>query len=163
MLIIGRVMGWRVLAVYLGSIILLALGFGIGLDWFTGATGIEIAPTIEHEHGLNPIVTWGSAGLLTFFIMLHFMNRLERKFIRRKNDITTGPAMDLKIDGMNCSHCQQTVTQSIMNVPGVTGADVSLETGQARIEGTNVDPAAVTKAIEAVGYRVINENTSPTQ
>lgn len=157
MLIIGRVMGWRVLAIYLGSIVLLALSFGLGLDWLTGATGIQITPTVAHEHGLNPIVTWGTAGLLTFFIVLHFMNKLERRFVRKKAYEPTGAAMDIKIDGMHCSHCERTVMQAIMNVPGVTDADVSLDTGQAHIEGANVELAAIAKAVESVGYRVTNE------
>jgi uncharacterized protein len=155
MLIIGRVMGWRVLAVYLGSIVLLALSFGIGLDWLTGATGIEIAPVMEHQHGLNPVITWGAAGLLTFFIVLHFVGKLERKFIRGKVRESQGPIMDIKIDGMHCSHCEKTVTQAILNVPGVTAAKVSLDTGRARLEGTNVDLHAVARAVEAVGYRVV--------
>ena len=156
MLIIGRVMGWRVLGVYLGSIILLALSFGFGLDWLTGTTGINIVPMIEHEHGLNPIITWGTAGLLTFFMMLHFMDKIERRFVRRKVVESAGATMDIKIDGMNCSHCQRTVTQAIMNVPGVTDADVSLDTGQAHIEGENVRVEDVTKAVEAVGYKVVS-------
>lgn len=65
--------------------------------------------------------------------------------------------MDIKIDGMNCSHCQHTVTQAIMNVPGVTDADVSLDTGQAHIEGTSVSLEAVAKAVAAVGYKVVSE------
>ena len=157
MIIIGRVMGWRVLSVYLGSIIVLALSFGLGLDWLTGVTGWQVTPLMEHEHGLNPILTWGTAGLLTFFIVLHFTKRLERRLARRKTNETKESAMDLKIEGMHCSHCERTVTQAILNVPGVTSADVSLDTGQAHVEGANVTLDAVQKAVTAVGYRVINE------
>ncbi len=163
MLIIGRVMGWRVLAVYLGSIIVLALSFGFGLDWLTGATGWQITPMMEHDHGLNPVITWGTAGLLTFFIVLHFTKRLERRFVRRKTLESKGSAMDIKIEGMHCSHCERTVTQAIMNVSGVTEAVVSLASGQARIEGEEVTLEAVTKAVEAVGYRVISEKPLPPQ
>ena len=67
--------------------------------------------------------------------------------------------MIVKIEGMHCPHCQKTVTQAILNVPGVTAASVSHETGQAHIEGENVDAAAVTKAVEAVGYKVQSEAT----
>lgn len=155
MLIIGRVMGWRVLGVYLGSIIVLALSFGFGLDWLTGATGLQITPLMDHDHGLNPIITWGSVGLLTFFIVLHFTRRLERRFAGRKTLESKGSAMDIKIEGMTCSHCERTVTQAIMNVPGVTQANVSLASGRAHIEGEDVTLEAVTKAVEAVGYRVV--------
>ena len=78
MLIILRVMGWRVLAVYLGSIALLALGFGLGLDWLIAHTGLSVTTAIEHEHLLPDWITWGSAGLLTFFIALHFVDQIDR-------------------------------------------------------------------------------------
>jgi uncharacterized membrane protein YraQ (UPF0718 family)/copper chaperone CopZ len=159
MLIIGRVMGWRVLAVYLGSIFLLALGFGIGLDWLTGATGIHVMPMMEHDHRLNPIITWGTAGLLTFFIVLHFMKKLESKLARKKTAEIEGSNMDIKIEGMHCSHCVKTVTQALKNTPGVTFVEVFLDSGSAHVEGNQLNRDTLAYAIEEVGYRVKPEKT----
>jgi hypothetical protein len=158
MLIIGRVMGWRVLTVYLGSIIVLALGFGIGLDWLAGAAGVHVMPMMDHDHSMNPVITWGTAGLLTFFIVLHFMKRLDRKSRPRTKTETTGSEMDIQIEGMHCSHCVRTVSDSLRSVPGVTAVDVSLENGRAHVEGSNVTLQAVQKAVETVGYRVTTDN-----
>ena len=154
MLIIGRVMGWRVLGVYLSSIILLALGFGFGLDWLTGATGIQINPMMQHDHGLNPILTWGTAGLLTFFIVLHFMRKMERRLASKSVVMTGEPAMDLKIEGMHCSHCVQTVTDALKNAPGVTFVEVFLDSGSAHVQGDHLDRNVLSYAIEEVGYKV---------
>ncbi|MDD5087644.1 MAG: SO_0444 family Cu/Zn efflux transporter [bacterium] len=152
MLIIARVMGWRVLATYLGSIALLALGFGLGLDWLTAHIGLSVATPMVHHHMLPDWITWGSAGLLTFFIARHFMDRIDKRFFRRKT--VSEQAVELLIEGMTCSHCVKTVSDALKQVPGVTKADVNLATGRAQVEGKNLDRDALKKAVESVGYRI---------
>jgi len=152
MLIIARVMGWRVLATYLASIGLLALGFGLGLDWLIAHTGLSVATPMVHEHLLPDWITWGSAGLLTFFIALHFVEQIDKKFFRRKTVSET--AMELQIEGMTCSHCVKTVTDALQNVPGVTKADVNLATGRAQVEGEYLDRDALERAVGGVGYKI---------
>lgn len=154
MLIIGRVMGWRVLAVYLASIALLALGFGAGLDFLTAQTGLTISSAATHEHMLPDWITWGSAGLLTFFVTLHFVEGFERRFLRRKQMAGVGTGMDLMVEGMTCSHCVRTVTDTLKNVPGVTAVKVTLETGRAHVDGENLDREKLAEAVKSAGYRV---------
>ena len=60
----------------------------------------------------------------------------------------------MNVEGMTCSHCVRTVTESLQNVPGVTAVDVSLTTGTARVEGENLDRTALRMAVEEVGYTV---------
>ncbi len=163
MIIIGRVMGTKVLAVYLGSIALLALGFGILLDFIVQASGQPIIPSIYHDHtGLGAWITWLSAGLLTFFIVLHSFEKLARKF-SKSNAVSSMNTMDLEITGMNCSHCVRAVTDSLKTVPGVTNADVSLDTGYARVTGDALDRALLVQAVESVGYGVKTSPQSATE
>ena len=59
----------------------------------------------------------------------------------------------LKIDGMSCEHCVRAVSGALEQVPGVeTVVEVSLEQGEARIEGS-ADTASLIAAIEQEGYR----------
>lgn len=153
MIIIGRVMGFRVLAVYLASIALLALGFGAGLDLFVSQTGITIESAAAHEHMLPHWITWGSAGLITFFITLHFVERFDRRFLRRKT-MAGENGVDLIVEGMTCSHCVRTVTDTLKNVPGVTAVNVSLEGGHAHIDGENLDKTKLAEAVKSAGYGV---------
>ena len=62
--------------------------------------------------------------------------------------------LDLRVDGMNCSHCVATVSQSLKAVPGVTAAEVSLETGIAHVEGEGLDRERLETAVVGVGYKV---------
>jgi copper chaperone len=68
--------------------------------------------------------------------------------------------LTLKIDGMTCAGCVRSVKKVLEEVPGVHGAEVSLERGEAVVQfdraRSNQDPVAVLKAaVEAAGYDVL--------
>jgi copper chaperone len=52
---------------------------------------------------------------------------------------------------MTCNHCVMAVKKALSRVPGVERAEVSLERGEALVEG-NADPKALIQAVEAEGY-----------
>jgi copper chaperone len=60
--------------------------------------------------------------------------------------------LKLKVEGMTCDHCVMAVKKALSRVPGVERAEVSLERGEALVEG-NADPKALIQAVEAEGYR----------
>ena len=60
--------------------------------------------------------------------------------------------LKLKVEGMTCNHCVMAVKKALSRVPGVERAEVSLERGEALVEG-NADPKALILAVEAEGYR----------
>jgi copper chaperone len=60
--------------------------------------------------------------------------------------------LKLKVEGMTCNHCVMAVKKALLKVPGVERAEVSLERGEALVEG-NADPKALIQAVEEEGYR----------
>jgi copper chaperone len=60
--------------------------------------------------------------------------------------------LKLKVEGMTCNHCVMAVKKALSRVPGVERAEVSLERGEALVEG-NADPKALIRAVEEEGYR----------
>lgn len=57
----------------------------------------------------------------------------------------------LEVKGMTCMHCVSAVKKALEAVPGVERAEVSLEPGEARVEG-EADPRALVEAVKAEGY-----------
>ncbi|WP_332671248.1 heavy-metal-associated domain-containing protein [Aromatoleum sp.] len=60
----------------------------------------------------------------------------------------------IKVEGMSCGGCVRSVTEALKAQPGVGDAEVTLETGQARID---YDPALVSvaqlrQAVEDAGF-----------
>ncbi|ALG73979.1 heavy metal transporter [Azospirillum thiophilum] len=61
--------------------------------------------------------------------------------------------LTLKVSGMSCGHCAQTVTRAVEALPSVDRALVDLKAGEVSIEGT-AEEAAIRQAIEDAGYEV---------
>ena len=53
---------------------------------------------------------------------------------------------------MMCKHCQKHVFDALSKVEGVVEVEVSLENKKALIKGTNLDKAALIKAVVDEGY-----------
>ncbi len=62
----------------------------------------------------------------------------------------------LKVTGMSCSGCAETVTGALKAVNGVTEVDVSLDAGRAVVQydEKRTAPGDLKSAIEAAGYGV---------
>lgn len=63
----------------------------------------------------------------------------------------------LKIEGMNCNHCANTIKALVEQEPGVKMATVSFDEGQARIL---YDPQAIAEdhlvaVVQGPGFRVV--------
>ena len=63
----------------------------------------------------------------------------------------------VKVEGMSCEHCVQSVTKTVTALPGVGGVAVDLETGTVTVEHdpdiTNV--IKIKAEIEDQGYDVV--------
>jgi len=67
--------------------------------------------------------------------------------------------IELKISGMTCDHCVDTVSTALTSIDGVDNVDVSLSAGTATIKSTNgVTTSAMIDAIEAKGFKAIDNN-----
>ena len=62
----------------------------------------------------------------------------------------------MKIEGMMCQHCQARVKKALEAVDGVESADVSFESGTAKVALKNaVSDDVLKKAVEDQDYKVI--------
>jgi copper chaperone len=63
--------------------------------------------------------------------------------------------VELKVEGMDCQGCVQSVTRMLNGVPGVEKVDVSLEQARARVtyDPAKSGPAQLRRAIERAGYK----------
>lgn len=57
----------------------------------------------------------------------------------------------LTVEGMSCDHCERTVEDALLAVPGVTSATADSDADRATIEG-EAEVDALVRAIEDAGY-----------
>ncbi|UFP94187.1 heavy-metal-associated domain-containing protein [Gloeobacter morelensis] len=60
-------------------------------------------------------------------------------------------AIELKITGMTCAGCEESVAWILKAQPGVEAVAVDLSTGRAIVEG-DTDPERLTAAVAAQGF-----------
>ncbi len=62
----------------------------------------------------------------------------------------------IRIKGMSCEHCVQSVTKALAAIAGLSKVVVNLESGEARYEEEQpTDTAVIKKAIIQIGFEVL--------
>jgi len=148
--LISREMGRKSAVVYLLSIVIGAIAFGLLIDYVLPARWFAIDgmhAACQHAGEVSMFSTVCSVIL----VILLIYTLIKQKIHTHK--ITGTMTKEYIIKGMNCPHCQATVTKSISAVPGVENVDVNLSTGRAVVEGAhNADD--VVAAVRNAGFDV---------
>lgn len=151
--LISREMGRKAAVIYLGAIIVGAMAFGLAVDYLLPASWFDLgaihsAACHGGEHAGFGLFASVCSAVLVALLIVSFVRRYKH------NRITiTEMTKEYIIKGMNCPHCQATVTKSISAVPGVTAVDVNLSTGVATVEGAH-NPADVASAVRSAGFDI---------
>lgn len=65
-------------------------------------------------------------------------------------------AIEYKVTGMTCSHCEMSIREEVTEVPGVQEIQVSAQTGQLIVSGSDdIDNDKVLAAVEEAGYSAV--------
>lgn len=149
--LISREMGRRAAVIYLASIIIGAMGFGLTIDyllppdWFR----IENVQAMAGKTFEFRLFSTVCSAVLAVLLVVTFI-----KGYRHNQTTVSTMTKEYTIKGMNCSHCQSTVAKSISSVKGVKQVAVNLSTGIASVEGEhNADD--VVAAVRNAGFDVV--------
>jgi uncharacterized membrane protein YraQ (UPF0718 family)/copper chaperone CopZ len=147
---ISKVMGRRTAAIYLATVALSAIAGGLLLDAIYQAGSFQGA--MEHPWMLPGWLKSVSAVLVTSVIIGSFFRLPKEKHPEIED--RGGNNMKLKIEGMTCEHCVNSVTRALKESRGVTSALVDLKKGEAVVTGGDIDVSLLREAVESLGYKV---------
>lgn len=145
---IYRSLGRRSLIIYLSTIVIGSVGFGLLFDSVLDGSATTM---MHHEHGA---AWWAVAsaialtGLLTWFATKDVM-----KMLGSRNRDDSAPALELGVEGMKCGGCASKIETVLSAEDGVTSVSVSLEPGRVVIYGT-IPPQRARTLIEEAGFSV---------
>ena len=147
MLVIRKVMGRKTMWIYLLSITLGAIGFGLIIDyllpaeWFTQSIVQSHACCHEQPALFKVICSIVLGMLLTYALIKRFTIKKDKTMDKR----------EFKVEGMMCNHCRANVESAIKSVDGVTDVSVDLASGTASVQGSASDESII-QAITSRGY-----------
>lgn len=165
-ILLRKNLGKRATNVYVASVVLTAMAFGIIIDyllpasWFALPSGAAAAQAACHLE--LPMFSTACTVLLLGLLGYSFYRnrRSPHKHAHTcscgaDDNCTISKTTDMhktyNVKGMACAHCKATVEKAVNALPGVTSAAVDLSSGTVEVEG-NVDPAEVLAAISASGF-----------
>tara|TARA_B110000014_G_C20112788_1_gene586666 strand:- start:436 stop:1692 length:1257 start_codon:yes stop_codon:yes gene_type:complete len=156
--VIKNILGTRTLYQYLALISLTAIVFGAILDFFFTIIlpGME---NISHVHGND-----SPFSIFLTIIFLLILANSYRYSIRGSNqeneevdsslDQLVENKISLKVGGMTCSHCKESVENAVKSCEGVQNVSVDLLTGMVEVGGSSFDDSAIQNKIKSIGFEL---------
>lgn len=148
--ILNRAQGRKATAIYVASVVAVAIGFGVLIDYVLPGNWF-LPRTLTPGHSCHTEFGWFESGC-SILLALLLIAALVRSMGGRKtcgchdchcstskkdNDqLHNNMEQEYKISGMNCAHCRASVEKAIAGVEGVESVEVSLQKGLARVKGT---------------------------
>ena len=149
---IHRAFGGRILGIYLTTIVAGSAGLGLLYDSWLGA---QVSSASAHSDHAS---VWAIAAttLLTVLILKYAIDDGWRwlKTRRALQSSASASRVVLSVEGMTCGGCVSRLERELKGADGITTATVSLEPGQAIVDG-DLDTAQVAPRIEAAGFKAV--------
>lgn len=155
--ILSRTMGYKSTLIYVGSVIVTAVGFGLLVDMALPASWfVQSAASAMSCHGQEGVSLFASscsillAGLLIYTAIKYRGNGHSHNHETINH---TDMKHEFHIEGMACQHCRATVTKALSSLIGVESVNVDLPTGIATVIG-NVSLDDIKDAVYKAGFAV---------
>ncbi|WPL17332.1 Copper chaperone CopZ [Thiorhodovibrio winogradskyi] len=149
-----RTLGIRVITIYLGTVILASLGFGLLFDQILNVKLGAVDAHAEHAGWLSYLST---ALLLALLALLEYRRRQQRQLAQQAaNQIARGgdDVLMLEVTGMTCGHCVASVKKALEAIDQVEEATPELSSGRVWLRASGVEFASLRQAVEQAGFQL---------
>lgn len=173
-MVLRKSLGTRPTAVYIASVIITAIAFGLLIDyclpkgWFLPLA--DIATTQSCHLNLAVFPTICSVILAILLVYAFLRNCRDARAFRKCHTCPTCHPTDTNsettpqhtksmttiysVKGMSCNHCKASVEKALRAIPAVESVAVDLSTGKVSVEG-DVSPQSVENAVTDAGFEFI--------
>lgn len=147
-IIVGKALGKKAAAIYLGTIVLSAIAFGLCIDYILPSEWFATSMSAAHIGCHVSASTFQIVCSIALVLLL--INALILKY-KPKKESNMNQNQTFMVKGMTCGHCKSMVEKSLSKLPGVESVEVDLATGKTSIKG-NPDDNAIRETIEELGF-----------
>lgn len=139
---VAKKFGKKVIAIYLLSIMTLAVVFGLLLDSLLGGA---VAKDMLFKGRDLPF-------LLQLACLILFVGLVLRGSLGTRKEEMTEARFTFHVPDMECKTCQMKVEQAVKELPGVTKVEVLLGDNLVKVDG-EVDEKSIEEKLEKAGYK----------
>ncbi|NQU84162.1 MAG: SO_0444 family Cu/Zn efflux transporter [Mariniphaga sp.] len=152
MTVLGKTMGRKSLMIYLATITIGAVIFGLLTNWLI-PTDLILKHVIHiHGEGHEMLPFWlqlSATILLVGSLVLGYFAGRIKKSVKLKGDILE----TVVVEGMTCSHCETSVQNNLLKIKGITNVVADNRAGSVQISGTNINLKEISKIVNGLGYK----------
>ena len=162
-----KILGRRAAILYLVTVAVASLATGFAVDGLINAgvlpssalvpaaSAMAVEGAHAHHEGGGAMSSFETASAVALLLVLANALRPRRRSDAGAMATDVGEqVLELKVSGMRCNGCVQSLQRALAELAGVTGAEVSLEEGQARVCGRGFSEEAVAEAVDSLGFTV---------
>jgi len=160
-----KILGRRAAILYLVTVAVASLATGLAVDGLIGAGALPSSALVPaasamavegaHVHHDAAGSWFETASAVALLLVLVNALRPRRRQHEEEAVVDLSEQMiELRIRGMRCNGCVQSLQRALSEVSGVTKAEVSLEDGLARVRGRDFSDEAVAEAVDSLEFSV---------
>jgi copper chaperone CopZ len=153
--VVKNILGRRTMAHYLFLISSTAIVFGFILDSFI-TIGLPAMSSNAHVHADDSYMSLFLTILFVLILLNAYFYKLKGEMPKpdESKDVIDGSQdrLSIKVDGMTCSHCKESVESAVYSCGGVESASVDLLKGLVLVIGSGLDEGAIKDKIKSRGF-----------
>lgn len=149
-----RTLGGRLLAVYLGTVVVASIALGMGFDFVLG--DVSTGPGTHMHAGT---AWWEIAAALLLIALMAYLSlrRLRARWFPARPSTADDSALTLQVTGMSCAHCAASVQAALEDVDQVEQVVVDRASGIVQIKGGRLQRELLAAAVTRAGFGVADE------
>ncbi|MFT4980050.1 MAG: copper chaperone CopZ, partial [Myxococcota bacterium] len=146
-----RAFGGRIVGIYLGTIVIGSVAFGLLYEATLGAV------TVSSVAGGHAHTAWWAqlAAVVLVGMIVWFIGEDARLWLARRRAAASAAAqVTVSVSGMTCGGCASRLERLMMQLDGVESVTVSLEPGSVTVAGA-VSADGVREVVEQAGFQAV--------
>jgi hypothetical protein len=151
MSVIYKILGRKNLLIYLFSIIICSIGFGVLFDLIFPGLSVE-----DNSYTVSHILSSKLQLILSFSLVAILFNSLRIKYFSNKKVSISLDNNLLYIEGMTCNHCVDSVRKSLAKINGIEDININLSDGKLTYNSSINIEKDVIEVILSLGYKIKN-------
>jgi len=149
-----KILGKKVTSIYMITIIGCSIAGGLLLDYIS--PDINIFASDYHVHMDDGYFT----SLCSLVLLCIILNSVRLKYFSSKSSVLSGNVEHkvVNIKGMTCSHCEDSVKKSLLQLEAISAVEANAKTGVVNLEYSgDIEMSKILNIINDLGFEVLNE------